>query len=79
MEWLTLLLLVPAIVLPMVLLFGFAGCSFEAVPREVVFEQTFAATFTNVDDLRGHCLVQRIEPLRLFLSGSQVRIRWCPA
>jgi hypothetical protein len=29
MEWLTLLLLIPAIVIPLVVLFGFAGCSFE--------------------------------------------------
>jgi hypothetical protein len=32
MEWLILLLLVPAIVVPLVLRFGFAGCSFEAPP-----------------------------------------------
>jgi hypothetical protein len=29
MEWLTLLLLIPAIVIPLVVLFGFSGCSFE--------------------------------------------------
>lgn len=32
MEWLILLLLVPAIVVPVVLFFGFAGCSFHAPP-----------------------------------------------
>jgi hypothetical protein len=30
MEWLTLLILVPAIVIPIVILFGFAGCGFTA-------------------------------------------------
>jgi hypothetical protein len=29
-EWLTLVLLVPAIVVPVVLVFGFAGCGFRA-------------------------------------------------
>ena len=29
MEWLALLLLIPLIVIPLVVLFGFAGCSFE--------------------------------------------------
>ncbi len=73
MEWLTLLLLVPAIVVPVVLLFGFAGCLTKPPrPEEPAFEQTFAATFTDVDGLRGRCLVQRIEPVRLFTSGSQV-------
>src|SRR6266545_6338734 len=75
MEWLTLLLLVPAIVVPVVLLFGFAGCLTKPPrPEEPVFQQAFAATFTDVDALRGRCLVQRIEPVRLFLSGSQVQI-----
>ena len=32
MEWLILLLLVPAILVPVVLMCGFAGCSFEPVP-----------------------------------------------
>ncbi len=75
MEWLTLLLLVPAIVVPVVLLFGFAGCLTKPPrPEEPAFEQTFAATFTDVDGLRGRCLVQRIEPVRLFTSGSQVQL-----
>ena len=29
MEWLTLVLLIPAILIPLVLLLGFSGCSFE--------------------------------------------------
>jgi hypothetical protein len=74
MEWLTLLFLVPAIVVPVVLLVGFAGCYFGARVEPLTFEQTFAATFTDTDALRGRCLVQRIESIRLFNSGSQVQI-----
>ncbi len=78
MEWLTLLLLVPAMVMPVVLLLGFAGCDLVFPPgpgpAEPVFEQTFAATFTDVDALRGRCLVQRIEPVRLSDSGTQVQL-----
>ena len=75
MEWLTLLLLVPAIVVPVVLLVGFAGClTIPPPPEPPTFEQTFGAAFTDVDALRGRCLVQRIEPVRLFLGGSQVQI-----
>ena len=75
MEWLTLLFLVPAIVVPVVLLTGFAGCFIKPPrPEPPPFEQTFAATFTDTDALRGRCLVQRIESVRLFNSGSQVQI-----
>jgi len=77
MEWLTLLFLVPAIVVPIVLLAGFAGCNlvFEATPDpSLTFEQTFAATLTDLDALRGRCLVQRIESVRLFNSGTQVQV-----
>jgi hypothetical protein len=75
MEWLTLLFLVPAIVVPVVLLAGFAGCfSKPSPPEPPTFEQTFAATLTDLDMLRGRCLVQRIESVRLFNSGSQVQI-----
>jgi hypothetical protein len=75
MEWLTLLLLVPAIVVPVVLLAGFAGCDlvFPPSPGEP-FEQTFAATLNELDALRGRCLVQRIESVRLSNSGSQVQV-----
>jgi hypothetical protein len=73
MEWLTLLFLVPAIVVPVVLLVGFAGCYHPAL-LEPPFEQTFAAAFTGTDALRGRCLVQRIEPVRLSNSGSQVQV-----
>jgi hypothetical protein len=75
MEWLTLLFLVPAIVVPVVLLAGFAGCLSIPPPAEPpTFVQTFGAAFTDTDALRGRCLVQRIESVRLFTSGSQVQI-----
>ena len=75
MEWLTLLLLVPTIVVPVVLLAGFAGCYQPAhLDPPPPFEQTFAAAFTGTDALRGRCLVQRIEPVRLSNSGTQVEI-----
>jgi len=75
MEWLTLLFLVPAIVVPVVLLTGFAGClSIPPPPEPPMFVQTFGAAFIDTDALRGRCLVQRIESVRLFTSGSQVQI-----
>jgi hypothetical protein len=62
-EWLLLLLLVPAIVVPVVLLVGFAGCSFEkgSSPSS---ETTFDATNEFSRDgsgWEGFTLVQRIE------------------
>jgi hypothetical protein len=74
MEWLMLVFLVPTIVVPLVLLAGFAGCLSIPPPPEPTFVQTFGAAFTDTDALRGRCLVQRIEPVRLFTSGSQVQI-----
>src|SRR5881628_730055 len=76
MEWLMLVLLVPAIVVPVVLLADFAGCLSKPPrpPDPPTFEETFAATLTDLDTLRGRCLVQRIESVRLFTSGSQVQI-----
>jgi len=55
MEWLILLLLVPAIVVPVVLCFGFAGCSFDA-PQFFVIDSieptapnTLTVTWTDTD------------------------------
>jgi hypothetical protein len=74
MEWVMLLLLVPAIVVPVVLLLGFAGCDEILGLEPPHYEQTFVATLTNLDVLRGRCLVQRIESSRLSDSGAGVRI-----
>jgi len=77
MEWLTLLLLVPAIVVPVVLLAGFTGCDLVFPPAPLppeTFLQTFASAFTDTDALRGRCLVQRIESIRLSDSGSKVQV-----
>jgi hypothetical protein len=58
MEWLILLLLAPAIVVPVVLLFGFAGCSFSAPigggddpPPPAVTPPTVTAEPKNVDHI----------------------------
>jgi hypothetical protein len=57
MEWLILLLLVPAIVVPVVLCFGFAGCSFDPPPDlplvirsiEPTALNTLTVTWTDTD------------------------------
>jgi hypothetical protein len=58
MEWLILLLLAPAIVVPVVLLFGFAGCSYEPTrvdpdpdPPHTVTPPTVTADPKNVDHI----------------------------
>lgn len=50
MEWLTLILVVPAILVPVVLLWGFAGCSFSVhvpPPPDAPFNVTATATSTS--------------------------------
>ena len=49
MEWLVLLLVVPAILVPIVLLYGFAGCEFE--PRQALGVPDVTATPKNVDHI----------------------------
>jgi hypothetical protein len=49
MEWLVLLALVPAILVPVVLLYGFAGCKFE--PRRAISPPTVTAIAKNVDHI----------------------------
>jgi hypothetical protein len=72
-EWMVLILLIPAILFPIVLLFGFAGCT-------LLFDlpEPFVKAFEVIlVEERGHaneCIVQRIEPVRLSRSGSEVRI-----
>jgi len=79
-EWLILLLVVPAIVVPVVLLVGFTGCSFEpgTVPPplfEPIFEQDlFAAPSADEAGWEGYCLVQLIRSSRLSKGGSKVRL-----
>jgi len=77
-EWLALILLVPAILVPIVLLFGFAGCGFNAyvgLPEEPPMpEKAFEATLIEDRQPANRCIVQRIEPVRLFKSGNKVHI-----
>ena len=68
-EWLILLLLVPAVVVPVVLLVGFAGCDrvfgFETLhPPETTFDETDAFS-RDASGWEGFTLVQRIEPAGL--------------
>ena len=85
-EWLALILLVPVILVPIVLLFGFAGCTFGAahdpelpLPEPGIeptpnFEKAFEATLAGEQQWRNRCIVQRIESVRLLKSGNEVRI-----
>lgn len=73
-EWLALILLVPLILVPIVLLFGFAGCACLFKPP-AQFEKTFEQDPLALDANRpDECIVQRIEPARLEGKGSEVRI-----
>lgn len=75
-EWVVLVLLVPVILIPVVLLFGFAGCNWffgleETFPAP---QKAFEATLAQDRQRSNLCIVQRIESVRLFASGSPVRI-----
>jgi hypothetical protein len=80
-EWLILVLLVPAVVVPVVLLVGFAGCDrvfgFETLhPFETTFDETDAFS-RDASSWEGFTLVQRIEPAGLTPASRtflQVRI-----
>jgi hypothetical protein len=75
LEWLTLILLVPLVLLPFVALFGFAGCDlFFPLRDPLVFKNTFEITFNNERNLSNACLIVRIEPDRLSISGQRVQI-----
>jgi hypothetical protein len=77
MQWLALVLLIPAIVVPVVLLFGFAGCDLVFGLHEIEpppLEPGFTATLTNNSGQANQTIVQRIEPPRLFKSGGRVQI-----
>jgi hypothetical protein len=78
-EWLILLLVVPAIVVPTVLLVGFTGCDFEHGAAPALPDTTFAQPLDPgpspyQGDWEGWCLIQRIEAARLSHSGTQVRL-----
>ena len=75
MEWLALLVLIPAIVVPVVLLLGFAGCDVLFLTEHTpVFEVAFTETLTTNQGQASQTIVQRIEPIRLFAGGSDVQI-----
>src|SRR5438552_2803945 len=75
MAWWALLLLAPVILLPVVLLWGFAGCDiFFPLEFDEPFEQTFATDLPSMESFQDVCLIQRIESVRLSDSGSQVQL-----
>jgi hypothetical protein len=78
-EWVVLILVIPAVVVPFVLLFGFAGCDlvFKLEPVEPpppVFQTAFLIPLGGEDGRDNRCIVQRIEPDILLASGPRVRI-----
>ena len=75
-EWCALVLLVPLILLPIILLFGFTGCNqiLGLDPTQVAAKTSFEAVLSLDEDHRNRCVVQRIEPSRLSASGSKVTI-----
>jgi hypothetical protein len=75
MEWLALLLLAAALIVPVVLLLGFAGCDiFFPLNPPPELQQTFATDLPSEEDFPDVTLVQRIESVRLSDSGSQVQL-----
>jgi hypothetical protein len=74
MEWLALLVLVPAIVVPVILLLGFAGCDAAfGLQHLPVFEDTFNQPLTNSTAQPNQTIVQRIEPARLASGGKLIQ------
>jgi hypothetical protein len=52
-----------------------SGWSESVVGTTLSFEETFSETLTGDDDKwEGYCLVQRIEPVRLSRSGTEVKL-----
>jgi hypothetical protein len=86
MEWLILCLLVPAVLVPVVLLFGFVGCDrvfgledVHPTPPITTFEldsenNFHSSTATNQSGLEGSCFVVRITSSLLSTGGSTVWI-----
>jgi hypothetical protein len=75
LEWLTLILLVPLVLIPCVLLFGFAGCDyFFPLKDPQPFKPTFEISFTEEVNFGNRCIVVRIEADRLSISGQHVQL-----
>jgi hypothetical protein len=77
-EWFALVLVVPLILVPLVLFFGFAGCNqFWGLEETHPAPETTFQTELGADvDHRNRCIVQRIEgaPGGLIKGGSKVTI-----
>lgn len=74
LEWLALLLFLPTVIVAVVLLFGFAGCSLLLSDDEPEFERAFETSLDGDRQRRNRTIIQRIEAVRLFRSGTSVRI-----
>ena len=77
LEWMTLVLLVPVVIVPIVLLFGFAGCQlvFQAEPGAIDNVSIFDITLDDEKQRTNCCLIVRIEPERLGdTPGTLMRI-----
>jgi hypothetical protein len=74
-EWLALILLIPLILVPIVLLFGFAGCDIVLGLEKPVLRKAFETEELDIEQQRANqCIVQRIEKLELRVNGSEVLI-----
>jgi hypothetical protein len=74
-EWLALILLIPLILVPIVLLFGFAGCDVVLGLEPPAFRKTFEWTPLDEEQQRpNRCIVQRIEEFELAADGFEVQI-----
>lgn len=71
-EWVVLALLVPLILIPVVLMFAFAGCSL--LFDEVLSAPAFQAVFDRDVDRRNRTVIIRIEPTRLLRGGTHVTL-----
>lgn len=75
LEWIVLILLIPAVLVPVVLLYGFSGCDLVfKLEGRVDFEKAFEVDLPNESQRPNRTVIVRVEPIRLFDSGPIVRI-----
>ena len=73
-EWLAFVLLTAVVLLVVVLLFGFTGCSLIVGGSDEDFEEAFTALFDKDRALPNRTIVVRIGANELLNSGTKVRI-----
>ena len=72
LTWFALVVLIPLVLVPLILFFGFAGC--DLIFKLKDYNRSFEAILTDEIPRANRTIVQRIESVRLFRSGSAVRI-----